>query len=347
MNARILPSHLSRATICAIVAASSFGFPQRAGAQAADAASLLAKHRAYAGWTAGDGTLTSWRALRSHASRHASDATAAQPAAAPRANLIEARRGSIYRVTYHGLGDLQDDAGFTGRANWDSDYNANLVVHFEDQARADLSRNAVFADTVSTLPGTLHASAKIDEAQFDVVRVTPNGGYPVDLYVGSDGAYRRAVIAPDVAQRREEVDIDSYAEALPGKRVIGSYRYGGGLPYSLVSIEGNPALPDSDLLPPRPRSHWTFAADNSLPVTIVHHQDFGEAAQVQASINGHIGTFLVDSGSSGTLLFEPYADTIGSRPSLRQTSQASTGVRSRPHSLRSRISRSATTCCTT
>jgi hypothetical protein len=226
-------------------------------------------------------------------------------------NLVELRRGPIYRVTDIGTGELHYDEGFTGRVYWDSDYNANLVVHFEAQAREDGSLNAVFSDSVSSLPGTVRPSAKIDDASFDVVRVSVPAGYSVDLYVAANGAYRRAVIAPENDHARVVLNIDSYVEALPGKRVIGTYHYGSRNPETLVKIEGNAAIADAELLPPKPKTYWTFSSDGTVPLTVTTHGDAGRSAQVQAAINGHEGTFLVDSGSSGTLLFGNFAEKLG------------------------------------
>jgi Aspartyl protease len=309
-----LPARLSVLVKRAGAAALSLAFVSFGGSAgwAADGSALLAKHRTFAGWTAGDGSLASWRIVRKHV-RSTSPSSDAKNPDDSTYTLSEVRRGVLFRTTFGG-GALQEDEGFTGRAFWDTDYNANLVVHFEDRAREDITLNAIFDDVVSTLPAVDRGSAKIDDVTLGVARVAVPGGYTVDLYVAPDGSYRRAVLAPDGTSLT--LNIDTYAEALPGKRVIGTYHYGSGKPYTLVEVAGNVTLTDAELLPPHPRTHWTFVDGSSVPVNIVHrsvaYSDAGERAlQVDASFNGHQGTFILDSGASGTLLFAPFAKALG------------------------------------
>lgn len=266
-----------------------------AGVRADDEASaLLAKHRAFVGWEFGDGSLQSWRL------------STASGTGDRKTTSTQIRRGSLYHNIY-GSGDLSSDAGFTGRAFWDSDENGNAVTLYEDSVRYAVSQNALFDEATTGLPGTSRGTAKIGDANVHVVRVTPPSGFPVDLYIQDDGAYRRAVI--DDGEFKTEINIEKYADALPGKKIISLYRYGTGSPREIVKIEPNVAVSDADLLPPQPRTHWDFNSTDPMPISVVIH-DVGGAVQILASVNGHEGRFLLDSGSSGTLLFTPFADKV-------------------------------------
>jgi len=302
-----------------LVVAGLLALPQSVGAVALDSNPLLAKHRAFVGWTNGDGALTSWhfRATRTATRKNAEGTTESVLTS----TLDEVRRGALYRDTVTRAGGLASDAGFTGRAFWDSDENGNTVSHFENLAKYDISENAIFDDAVSTLNGATRGTAKIGEDTVDVVRVIPSIGpalgFPVDLYVDASGAYRRAVVNPD-SSGRTTINVDKYIDALPGKKIIGTFHIGTGRAFEVQSVEANIAVSDEELHPPRPRTSWTFDASDSVPIEIrLHTSPYGSSGRsvtLHASINGHDGTFLLDSGASGSLLFSPYADTLGLTP---------------------------------
>ena len=283
------------------------------------AAALLAKHRAFVGWTFGDGTVTGWRitGTRSVAASKTGTESTDPPI---RTTWSEVRRGVLYRDTFTDDGNgLQRDQGFTGRTFWDADENGNTVVHFEDEVREDVSENLIMSDAISTLPATLRSRTKIGDEDMDVVRIEPKLGFPVDLYVDARGAYRRAVVDPESDEHGFILNIDSYLEAAPGKRVIGSYHYGSGKPFEAAKAELNVAVADADLLPPAPRTHWSFGSGEPVSIEIASHSapygaGAGRAVQVQAAIDGHAGTFLLDSGAADTLLFGAFADSLDEKP---------------------------------
>ena len=272
----------------------------------------LARHRAFVGWSDGDGTFKSWHltATRKRTRKNPDGTTESVVSA----RLDEVRRGALYRDSYTRAGGLMTDEGFTGRMFWDADENGNTVTHFETQVRYDFAENAVFYDAVSMLSGASRGTAKIGDDTVDIVRVVPTPGFPVDLYVDATGAYRRAVVNPDV-NSRVTINIDKYIEAIPGKKVIGSFRYGSGNAYEVESVEANVSVSDEQLHPPRPRSTWTFDPTDSVSIEVRQHTSpygsSGRSVTVHATINGHEGIFLLDSGASGSIVFSPYADTLG------------------------------------
>ncbi len=282
-------------------------------ANADDAAAILARHRAFMGWTGGDGSVTSWRTtevFRSQTSGTSETDT-------DRVVVTTLQRGLQYHETtvHESNAFVESEQGFTGRVFWDADENGYVVTVLGDRARFDIAENALSADTLATLPGTSRGTSKIGDDRVDVVRVTPNLSFPVDLYIDSTGAYRRVVINPDARTgRRETINVQKYVDAVPGKKFVAAYSYGADRTIEVTKVEVNVPISDDDLRPPQPRAHWTFASVDPTPIDIITYTGqitaYGGAVRVRASINGHEGTFLLDSGSFGILVFDPFAATL-------------------------------------
>ena len=280
---------------------------------------LLAKHRAFVGWTFGDGTLTSWRATtkwKPSASPTPSGTPDPEATPAPAFVINSIRRGSLYHKTQaRENSPFSFDSGFTGRIFWRANQNGFVVTVLEDAAREAFTLNAIEDEAVSKLPGTARGNAKVGDTDVQIVRVQTGPGFPVDLYVDSEGAYRRAVVSPDVAENRTTIDIDKYIEVLPGKKVVGEYHYGRRGSYVVDKFEANAAVSDQDLIPPKPRATWTFGPPEPFPIelhryTLVYGNSGASAILVRASVNGHEGTFILDSGSGGILLFGDFARSL-------------------------------------
>jgi hypothetical protein len=286
----------------------------------ADGSALLAKHRAYLGWTFGDGTLTSWRSE----TRYKPSSTATpEPNRTPDAEatpgrglvVTTLRRGMQFRETAS-RGEIVnvDDTGFTGRVFWSARLNNFTVTVLRDRARMMFTENMLDSEEISTLPGEARGTAKIGTLETRVVRVTPSQGFPVDLYVDADGAYRREIVAPDTDFKRT-IDIDRYIEVLPGKKVVGEYHATAAGSYVVDKFEPNVAISNEDLHPPEPRPVWSFGDSAPIPIDIVSHtavigKTGGRAVMFRASINGQEGTFLLDSGASVCVLFGAFADAV-------------------------------------
>jgi predicted aspartyl protease len=291
-----------------------------ANAQVAPSASdAFAKHRTFAGWTAGDGTFKSWRFTAKAKSKLKRTDPRAE-AVTVAYTLTEVRRGALYHDTESRDGtSLATDYGFSGRVFWDTNENGFVVTHYEDAVRADISVNTLFDDAISTYPATPHGTAKIGDTQVNVYRVTPTLGFPVDLYMDASGAYRRAVIAPDDSWTRFTIDIEGYIEPLPGKKVIGKFRSSGGTLYEITNFQPNATVNDTDLVPPDPKATWSFGPPTKMPITVAVSSYVGRSVRVKASINGHEGMFLLDSGAGGCLIFGKYAQSVN-LPKLAATS---------------------------
>jgi hypothetical protein len=279
----------------------------------------LGKHRTFAGWTAGDGTFKSWRFTAKASSKLKRTDPHAEPVPVAY-TLTEVRRGALFHQTEARDGTpLATDYGFSGRVFWDTNENGFVVTHYEDAVRADISLNTLFDDAISTYPATSRGTAKIGDTQVDIYRLTPNQGFPVDLYMDASGAYRRAVIAPDDRWNRFTIDIQAYKEVLPGKRVIGKFRSPSGVLYEITDFQPNATINDSDLMPPDPKATWKFGPATKMPITVAVSAYVGRSVRVKASINGHEGLFLLDSGAGGCLIFGKYAQSVN-LPKLAATS---------------------------
>ena len=296
----------------------ALSFSHVAGA-ADDGNALLAKHRAFVGWQFDDGTLTSWRSTTKWKARATpAPSETPDPDATPTPAFVinSVRRGALYHETHmRENGPYSGDEGFTGRVFWRANENGFVVTVLEDAVRQAISLNAIEDEAVSKLPGTMHGSAKVGDTDVQIVRVQPSPGFPVDLYVDSEGAYRRAVVSPDDAEYRITIDIDKYIDALPGKKVVGQYHYGRAGSYIVDKFEANVPISDQDLVPPKPRATWTFGPPEPFPIelhryTAIYGNSGASAVQVHASVNGHDGTFILDSGSSGILLFGGFARNL-------------------------------------
>ena len=184
-----------------------------------DAASLLGLHRSYVGWEFGDGTFTSLRIHSQYvpngASEPTQEASTLLRGAIFRTSQIDAKTGSTL------------DVGFTGRVFWASDENGFTRPIYGDYQQYLLSRSVLFGEGTALLTGTLEPSASIDGAVYPVVRVQPPHGDPIDVYIDpKSGAYVRAVIDPGGSYSKT-FDILAYTDALPGRRMISTYRMAG------------------------------------------------------------------------------------------------------------------------
>lgn len=164
-------------------------------------------------------------------------------------------------------------------------------------------------------------TAVVDAVTTSIVRIAPEAGDPIDLYVDpATGAYKRVVIDPG-GTYETSIDILSYANALPGKKIISKWRTTGGKEtVEWTSLAANAAVTSEQLHPPAPSAIWSFddrpvpiVVDNSAPViyaTSVQTRGARRAISVNATFNGVPGHFIVDTGADGILLLDSYADRI-------------------------------------
>jgi hypothetical protein len=291
-----------------------------------DGSAILAHHRAFVGWQADDNTVQSLKltyvlAPRATATPRANaaapssliEAPAAQPA---QPNVVEYRRGIVYReIVTTGKGITRED-GYTGKRFWRSDENKDSVSVLELSARTYLTQDVIDAEGAALVPSVLQGTGQVGSTITDIVRISPPDGVPADLYVDrTTGAYLRVVLNPEDKLESDSTDILSYKEIAPGKKIPAVMRgTTAGSELRLVTGELNPTFDNAFLLPPKSDTSWTFASTDSMPITVAEGTSIiGGSRQVQfrASINGHEGTFLFDSGAGSILLFTPFADTVG------------------------------------
>ncbi len=274
--------------------------PGTAPAQSLDATALLALHHRYVGWQFGDGTFTSMREWGRVVNTTPSPGASPLPPA-PVKILI---RGAVFRET-----DLNSDtgrpvnAGFTGRVFWQSNENGFTHPVIGDEEKYEVSYQFLFSEATTELAGTLRSPVAIAGTSYPVVRVTPGTGFPIDLAVDpSTGAYVRAVIDPG-GSYETTIDVLSYAQPLPGKRVISRYRYHDShYTHEITTFQPNVPIADDELHPPQQTATWTFANPNPFPIDAR-----GNFILVPATVNGVHGTFLLDTGASTILLTSDFA----------------------------------------
>ena len=282
-----------------------------APARAADAArDALARHAAYVGHA--PSLVSTYRFVPD---AKASPSPSPSPGSSPEPDFGPAeqttyRRGLLYHQIDRSQG-VSAESGFDGRVYWTANENRYSVVVLEDAARQAITSNALDADTFDD---SAQAQARdpqtIDGVRTDVVRVTPRGGFPADVAIDrATGAFVQVTFDPD-GDRRAVVHIVGYTEIAPGVRIPAGYRYGSSTTFTLLHGAVRP-VSDEELARPSPSAVWTFGNGEPVRIEIARATYGGHAVTLRASINGTPGTFLLDSGASGVLLYRPYADKLG------------------------------------
>jgi predicted aspartyl protease len=292
-------------------------------AGAADAASVLAKHKAFMGWAYGDGTLKSARStIQVDAPPRTPDPAATpDPFGKANAKSVEIRRELLYRTDSTAYGLTRGSEGFTGSVFWRANENGNVVTRRLRDGREALTADVIDAEAFAEVPTTIRPDTTFDGKTVAVVRVEPKNGVPADAYFDpATGELRGVVVEPDLAPERRTIHIESYGQFAPGKRYVSSYRYNESKRLTRVtSFEPNVAVSDADLHPPAATSTWTFGQANPTPIEIVEHSALytnsgARAVHVTLSVNGHVGHFLFDSGAGGMLVRGPFAKAAGIKP---------------------------------
>ena len=269
---------------CSIAAL--FGMPVRAD----DAAALLASHRAYVGWSGDDGSLPNLREIGELTRDGKVIAT-----------FTEARRGAAYHTTQQ-TRSRTDDVGFTGRLAWWSNQNGFTVPIVGDVARFMATNDQLSAEELDPATATVLRNETVDGTPTTVVHVVPKAGVSVDLWIDAAGAYKRIVYDPAGAYE-ERIDVISYAEPVPGKRVIGSWRVDGGR--GVWAITGFDIAPvtDDELHPPKQRATWSYDPNQgTVPVELTEYRILFDA-----TVNGVKGRFALDTGASGIVVTDTFA----------------------------------------
>jgi predicted aspartyl protease len=308
-----------RVTLCAAVVAAFFalGYPPAAAVAADDAAAVLARHAAYVGQP--QGLALTYRYTPASSARSAPSAPTPKGSPAPSfppAVQTIYRRGALYREIYeHGGVSSQD--GFTGRAFWSANENGYTVVDLENRAREMLTANVIDGDLLTGVEARSRPGKTIDGIPVDVVRISPVSGVPADIaFDHATGAYVEVTVDPDNGYDRYSYRVDGYTEIAPGIRVQSGYHTGENGRWKLTEHSVR-AVSNEDMRGPVPSAKWNFASTDTTAIAVVEHQTpyaflpRGQAVHVRATIGGQTGTFLLDSGASGIILYQPYAGRLG------------------------------------
>jgi hypothetical protein len=258
---------------------------------------LLSKHRAFVGWQLGD---AAFRTIRLTRTRTGGDGQLTQRA-------TEYRIGIVYRNSYvfPKRADTVEEAGFTGNVFWSTNENGFTTPLYGGLAKFRLSYALLMNEGTNGLKGTMRAPVTVDGEQLASVRLEVPHADPIDVDIDPDsGAYVRAVIDPD-GDYETTVRILSYADVLPGKKMIHSFRFGDDSreTYTYTKIEPNVPISDSDLHPPPPRASWTFSDPKPFPISVTPRRVI-----VDATVNGVKGRFILDTGASSIFINKGFAD---------------------------------------
>jgi hypothetical protein len=277
--------------------------------QDAEAAALLAKHRAYVGWQFGDGTFESMRITG-----RVTDAKGETSE-----KFVGLSRGLLYHDTYTLVqrGGVTEHTGYTGTLFWHSDLNGFTTPVYGDYAKYLAAFTLLFQEGTAELPATFVQDKTIDGKTVGVVRVTLINGDPIDCYVDrSSGAYVQATIDPG-GSYETTMHILSYRDVVPGKRMIASYRFGDEKEiHALTGFTPNVTVTDEQLHPPTPSASWSFANQESFPIALTRARIL-----VDATVNGVKGRFILDTGSDGIVFDDQFADRVGA-PALKGRGEA-------------------------
>jgi hypothetical protein len=262
----------------------------------AQAQQLLQKHRDYVGWQFGDGTFRTMRITGTVTNKKGEklrDVTSSYAGLAFQQTRMLLKQGGI---TWH--------EGFTGTVFWQSYENGFTMPLYGASAQAIAAYNMLMEEGTTGLPGTFRGNKTVDGKQVSVVRVTMMYSKPIDLYIDpATGAYVKAVVDPD-GPFESTYHILSYADVLPGKKMVASYRVDDdGDVHTNVKWEPNADVTSEELHPPKPSASWTFSSDQPVPIHLTH-----DRILVDATVNGVKGTFILDTGSDAIRLDDQFAD---------------------------------------
>ena len=266
-----------------------------------DAQALLAKHKAFVGWQFGDGTF-------------ASLAVDAEKANVSTGKVVEhthsLNRGVLYRTTTTTSEGASND-GFTGNIFWASDMNGFPRPVRGDVVKYTVSEQMLFNEATPLLPGESRGSTTVNGTPVSIVRVKPEQGDAIDLYVDpATGAYKRAVIDPDGVYQNA-FDITEYTDVSPGKKIVGKWKYdGSSYEHRVTKAVANPTVSNDDLHPPAQTATWDFKNDRPFKIRFLD-RDGGPRIIVEAKVNGVPGRFILDTGASTIALSRHFADRAG------------------------------------
>jgi predicted aspartyl protease len=306
----------SRAEVAAIAAAFVIAalVPLTAEALTDDASAVLAKHASYVGQPQGVVLTYRYKATPKTTPAPTPTPKVDEPTFPP-PSVTTYRRGALYRQVSE-FGGVTEQEGFTGRAFWSANFNGYTVLNYEDAARQLLTANLIEGDLLANVPASSRGAQTIDGVAVDVVRITPENGIPAEIaFDRATGGYVQVKYNPDDPHRHATVHYGGYTEVAPGVRVPSRFHTSESGHWALTE-KAMRVVTAEDLRGPVPTAKWNFTSTEPAPIEVKKYQQVygfapgGGAVYVKASIDGHVGNFLLDSGASSVVLYHPYADKL-------------------------------------
>jgi hypothetical protein len=295
----VIRKRATAALAFAFVAASGATLAQLGGAPPPDPAGVLAQAKAASGGAA-------WDALRTQHSK-VSIRTGSIGGSAERWSEFATGR-SLLNYT---IGPVSGAAGFDGTTAWTQDAAGKSEV-VTDPAAREIAINAAYRDRLAfwypeRAPARIayKERAQADGAWFDVVRITPDGGRPFELWINTETKLIERMVEREAATTRIEYysDLRDVAGVKIPFRVRASREDARHDEFITVdSMEFNVPLTDVRFTKPEPpRPDFAFPAGKpsvELPFELLNGHLF-----VKAMLNGK-GPFrmLFDSASNSVLL---------------------------------------------
>jgi hypothetical protein len=194
----VIRKQATAALALAFAVASSATLAQLGGAAPPDPSAVLAEAKAASGGNA-------WDALRTQHSK-VTIRTGAISGSAERWSEFETGRSLLN----YAIGPVSGAAGFDGTTAWTQDASGKSQVETDDTAR-QVAVNAAYRDRLAfwypaRAPGRIayKERAQADGAWFDVVRITPEGGRPFELWVNSETKLIERMVEREAATTRTE-----------------------------------------------------------------------------------------------------------------------------------------------
>jgi hypothetical protein len=263
--------------------------------RADDVGDLLAKHKAYVGFTFGDGSITTlataWSVTRDKDGVRLYTGTDKYVGILSRSDETDLKAHS------------STSSGFTGHLFWHSNENGFTVPIIGDPAKRNFDETLFFSDAISMQPWTLGNVAQIDGGSYRIVHVNPALGLPADLYLDpATGAFKRIVIDPG-GDFMETLDVLAYTDALPGEKIVSKWKIQDtDATVAYTHISANEPITADALHPPPETAVWAFDHPQPFPIEVTPDRFI-----VKAKMNGVEGTFILDSGASNILLSNDFA----------------------------------------
>ncbi|MFN2527515.1 MAG: retroviral-like aspartic protease family protein [Candidatus Baltobacteraceae bacterium] len=286
------------AALCGVI---FFGFTA-VPAMADDAAELLAKHKAFVGYSFLDGSIASLvlDGTITNIKKSVPEVT----------NTVhEVHRGIAERTTETDLGSkLDNSSGFTGSLYWEiQSPNGFINPVVGDRQKYSVAWDLLFNEATALMHAELMGTKQLEGTSYPVVRLTAAAATAIDVYVDpKTGAYKRAVIDPG-GPDEDTLDILAYGDAGSGKHVISKFkRPESNYVHEWTKIMANVPVSNEALHPPVGTSPWKFGAGKPFPIQY-KDGDYGRGIYISATVNGVPGRFKLDTGAYSILLTQAFA----------------------------------------